>query len=626
MKSKFMTRFVALFLALALTISLTSVSSFAAERKDMLSVGDAVEAFYVLDGEQPMIKEIHNDADDVYAAYETNFTSWAYAYDILSEEDDMEAEVTWADLAEILYHYAKHHDVDVTANGQMSAIDWAVSCGLIPADSEEKTVAPNDLVAVLSNYNAADLPKVGVVADGLTLLYPSEGLTTINPLCDFYVVGDIDPSVTVPDNAQLSVQLRTSSGYLIRDVYTTKKDNQEGLNVYYSGLVVAGGNREAFRASMMPDIVYDPNFPESFGYTWIKAYYTDEHFTSVIYGGAYEDDVYPYDQYYQKLDPLPEGDYELTVWLTYGTEILASLSTQITVGVIAQKTLGRFSPDSYFNKLEEYSIEQGYTVYTDPFPGAWSLPFFFPEWNLDYIGNIPRRWRLVDRMGYTGGMTYFFDYNISATSTSYSVELGQIGYIRNLDNPENLTYVYWDIGEPEIQQQGTTYTGQFVEKNVSEMDDIVFTRVDYSPIISPENTITPAILNETTSVFDLSQPFTVSVGDFISINGLCRQIQPEQVTLNQDGSITMGNRIVSIRYTFTLGTGERYQVLERGVELTRTFEDGSTSTAILEFRNNFLVTRSLAGRSMTITAEALDAFGNVVSEPLYVCEYFVAPN
>ncbi len=86
-----------------------------------VSIGEAVEALYTLDGEQPMIEEIHNDEDEVYATYEKNAASWAYAYNILSEDDDMDADITRAELAEILYHYAKHNDVDISANGQLAS-------------------------------------------------------------------------------------------------------------------------------------------------------------------------------------------------------------------------------------------------------------------------------------------------------------------------------------------------------------------------------------------------------------------------------------------------------------------------------------------------------------------------
>lgn len=625
MKSNIKTRFASFVLAFAIIISLTATPAFASEgfyNKDPVSVGEAVEALYSLEGEPAMIKQIYDTSDETFATYEKNAMSWAYAYDIISTDDDMTANITQDKLAEFFYHYAKHHDVDVTASGQQSPTDWAESYGFIPNDSDlrtEEVITSKEFSTALSNYEASDLPKVGVIADGLSLIFPSVGQTTINPLCDFYVIGDIDPSVTVPSNALLTVQLKDSNGALMRDVFTNIKDNQQGMYVDYPGLVVAGGDREAFRNSMMPDIVYDPNFPESFGNTWMKACYTDEHYTSVIYGGAYHDDINPIDQFGRKLEPLPEGDYQLTVTIISGAETLASLSTQITIGTVPKKIISRFSPASYISKVREYASKNGYMVYEDPFAGTWSLPGFLPQWKMNYVGSIAKRWRLVDRMCYTGGMTYYFDYNTSATSVSYTVELGQIGYLHNLNDPNRITYVYWDIGEPEIKQQGKVYEGKFVQKSVSELEPVVFTRVDHSMTATPENTLNPQILNETTSVFDLSQQIEVVPGETVSLNGLCKVIQPDHVTLNDDGSITLGNKIAAIRYTLTHASGEVYQTVEKEVSLKRTFEDGSTSTSILEFRHNFTIEEKMRGDAVRIFAQALDEFGNEVGGQLYCC-------
>lgn len=627
MKSKILNRIVAI--VLAAMISLTTMPAMAAEPYDTgnISVGEAIEALYALEGEPSMIKQIYNEEDETFATYEKNAKSWAYAYDIMSEDTNTNDSITQSELAELLYRFAKHHDVDVTANGQQDADDWAAGYGFIPANpgNRNEEVTPGELSAILSNYEAAELPKVGVVSDGLTLIFPSEKETTINPLCDFYVVGDIDPSVTVPNDALLSVQLKDSNGVLMRDVFTNIKDNQQGMYVDYPGIEISSGSRESFRGSMMPDLVYDPNFPETFRNTWMKAYYTDEHYTSIIYGGAYHDDINPVDQYGRTLEPLPEGDYNLTVSLysNTGAKLLASLSTQITVETVPKKIISRFSPVFYFDRVKEYAASKGYRIYIDPFVGAWNLSYFIPQWKQNYIGFINKRWRLIDRMCYTGGMTYYFDYNTTATSTSYTVELGQIGYLKNLEDPNRLTYIYWDIGEPEIKQLGKVYTGQFVEKSVSEMEPVTFTRVDRSANETPENTIDPAILNKTTSIFDLTEQFNAAPGEVISLNGFCKVIQPENVTLNENGTVTFGNRIVAIRYTLASPTGKVYQVVEKDVGLKRTFEDGSTTPCILEFRHNFDVDKSMRGKDIEITAQAIDEFGNDVGEPVYACQYHI---
>lgn len=625
MKTNMKTRLTAMILAAA--IPFTVVTTFAAEEpyeKNEVSVGEAVEALYALDGEPDMIKEIHDTGDWLYADYEKNPESWARAYDILPEGSSMDADMTRSELTELLYNYAKHHDVDVTVNGQRSADEWGVSYDLVPAGSgEEETVTPAELAAILAKYEAADLPKVGVVADGLSLIYPSENQMTISPLCDFYVIGDIDASVTVPNNAQLFVQLRDSNGALLRDVFTTIKDNQRGMYVDYPGLTVQSGTRESFRNSMMPDLVYDPNFPESFGNTWMKACYTDEHYTSVIYGGGYRDDINPVDQYGRTLGPLPEGDYDLTVLLISGGTTLASLSAQITIGAVPKKVISRFSPAFYLKLVKEYAAQQGYVVFTDPYPGVWIMADSLPHWGNNDAGEITKRWRYTDRMGYVGGMTYLFNYNITATSTSYTVELGQLGYDKELEDPNRLTYVYWDIGEPEIKQQGKVYTGKFVEKSASAMDDILVTRIDHSTVDTPENTINPTILSETTSEFDPSQRFNAAVGETVSVNGLCKVIQPDQVTLNENETFTMGNRIAAVRYTLAYASGEVIQVVEKNVGLTRTMENGYTATSVLEFRHNFAVTESMRGNDVRIFAQAIDAFGEEVGGQLYVCTFRV---
>lgn len=632
MKSKPIMRFVSMLLVIMISLT-TSLPAFAVEQpvegnEKAISTGQVIEALYALDGEPAMVTGFYNTEDDTVATYEKSATLWADAYNILPEDFGMDSIITQAELAEVLYNYAKHHDVDVTANGQQNASDWVASYGFITADQDkemgDETVTPSELASILSSYTETDLPKVGVVENGLSLIFPSAKQTQINPLCDFYVIGDIDPSITVPDNAQLAVQLRDSNGKLMRDVFTNIKDNTAGMYVDYPQLAVLGGDREAFRNSMMPDIVYDPAFPETFNYTWLKACYSDEHFTSVIYGGAYHDDIYPYDQYGQKLDPLPDGDYQLTVDLISGASVLGSLSVQITIGTVEEKVLSRFSPPSYVSRVREYASEHGYMVYEDPFPGTWSMPGFLPDWGMSYVGSIGRRWRLVDRMCYTGGMTHFFNYNTTATSTSYTMELGQLGYLRNLENPDRVTYVYWDIGEPEIKQQGKVYMGNFVEKNVSEIGTAVYTRIDHSMTETPENTINPTILNETTSIFDLSQRFTVNPGEIISLNGLCKVIQPEKVTLHEDGSLTLGNKIAAIRYTLVTGSGTLIQKVEKDVSLTRTFEDGSTSTSILEFRHNFNIDESLRNQDVRVFAQAIDEFGKDVGEQIFVCMFRVS--
>ena len=535
----------------------------------------------------------------------------------------------------MLYNYAQHHDIDTTLKNtspvreQSRAVNWAIENGILSVDDDgsfdsDKVITRSRLLDILNNYQQNDFPAVGVVADGLSLLYPSETQMTISPLCDFYVIGDISDTVNVPDNALLTVRVTGKDGTLIREVYTDIKDNQSGMYVDYPEINITG-DREAFRASLMPDLVYDPARPESFDNTWIKAYYTDEHYTSVIYGGSYHQDINPVDQFGDPLHPIPEGDYDLSVTLASGKETLASLSVQITIGVVEKKAITRFSPSSYKASVEKFCAERGIVVFNDPYPGYWNTHGFMPDWGIDFTGEILSRWVLVDRQGYIGGLTYLFDYNISKSSTSYRVELGQLGYDKVLDDRNSIAYYYYDIGEPLIKQHGKTYEGKFILKDLDHMRPVIFTRADHSNIETSENFISPSILEETTSAFDLDKAFTVEPGEIVSLNGICQVIQPETVIFRPETQdFVMGNRIAAIRYTIKNADGTLREVIEKEIPgLQREFEDGSSSTSILEFRHNFKVSEDMRGYYIRIFAEALDESGRVVGGTLFGCAFRV---
>lgn len=92
------------------------------------------------------------------------------------------------------------------------------------------------------------------------------------------------------------VELKDNTGEVIRSVSTSIKDNKDGLDINYELLSYYGSDRDELRDSCMPDLVYDPDNPESFKDTWIKCYYNDQNFTVLIYGGTYDKDINPCDQ------------------------------------------------------------------------------------------------------------------------------------------------------------------------------------------------------------------------------------------------------------------------------------------------------------------------------------------
>ena len=603
----------------------TSGSTFSPDAD--VSAEDFLQALYQLDGAPEMVCTEAPEA--VLDAFENDgMASWAYAYGMLPASPAFlgDSGVTYELAAEMLYRYAEHHDVALPEVSQ--ALDWTLRQGMVEEDSgfrrgEDLTRA--EAANLLHNYMEADLATNGVTAEGLSLIYPSESQRTICPLRDFYVIGDIDEEVIVPADAALTVTVTAKDGTLMREVSTDIKDNRNGMYVDYPGIDIEG-DKEAFKSSLMPDLVYDPANPETFKDSWNKAYYTEDHYTCVVYGGSYRQDINPVDQFGRELKPLPEGDYQLKVTLTCGGLTLGYLDTQITIGVVADKVLSRFSPDLHLEKVEAYAKEYGYVVFLDPFPGYWNTSLFMPDWGTDFTAEILKRWALADREEYIGGMTHFFDYNITSSSTSYSVELGQLAYDRVLNNLFNLAYCYYDIGEPEITQHGKTIQGKFIQKTISQMDPLEFTRMDHSTVESRENYISPAILEETTSQFDSMKTFDVNPGETLSLNGICKVIQPEEVTfLPETESFKMGNRIAGVDYTLKLADGTFVKSVYKEVPgLDREFANGSVSKSILEFRHNFTVDETMRGNTYRIFAQAKDEFGNDAGGMVY-CWAFRVP-
>lgn len=226
MKSKLRIRILAFVTVILLSLTSTpSLASDFSESQDTntISAMEAVEALYILDGEPLMIE--HMSDDQTCATYTKDAAAWAKAYDILPDQFIPEDALTRADAAVMLYHYAQHHDIDVTCtsaasatalyldNGEESdAILWALNSGIISADIDndfhaDELVTRSGLLDLLDRYQQADLDTVGITADGLTLMYPSENMLKISPLCDFYVIGDISDTVEVPDNALLTVSV-----------------------------------------------------------------------------------------------------------------------------------------------------------------------------------------------------------------------------------------------------------------------------------------------------------------------------------------------------------------------------------------------------------------------------------
>lgn len=138
-------------------------------------------------------------------------------------------------------------------------------------------------------YKERYLSEVIAADERLEIVYPTDEHSMITVGHDFYVIGSFH-GIEVSSEAELKVELiKLDTRETIRTVFAKKKDDREGINVNYAGIETAD-DAETVRGCGMPDLVYDPQNPESFWYTWNKAYYTDQVFSALIYGGTCQSD------------------------------------------------------------------------------------------------------------------------------------------------------------------------------------------------------------------------------------------------------------------------------------------------------------------------------------------------
>ncbi len=284
----------------------------------------------------------------------------------------------------------------------------------------------------------------------IQIAYPTDEHGIMTAAHDFYVIGRFKGVEVAPD-ARLEVKLvECASGKTVRTVTAQVKDNQRGICASYPGMVTEEPE-SVIRSCGMPDLVYDPEQPETLWDTWNKAYYTDRYFTALIYGGICQRDrVNRKDQFGAELEPLGEGVYELHVSLDNGDEIISSAKTLRLATGHKEIILSRFSPEAHVDMVEQFAAEEGFEAFTDPYAGIWDTRFFSMDWPVAAYIEIPEKWHFGDAQEYQSGTVYFFNYNISESCISYEVELPSIlaGDQGCVDNPRRLLTYYYRNGDP----------------------------------------------------------------------------------------------------------------------------------------------------------------------------------
>lgn len=304
-------------------------------------------------------------------------------------------------------------------------------------------------------YKERYVSKTTAADERLTIVYPTDPHAMITTGHDFYVIGTFQ-GIKLQADARLQIELiELASGKKVRTVFTEKKDNREGMNVHYAGIETQE-DMETVRSCGMPDLVYDPADPVSFGYTWNKAYYTDHVFSALICGGTCQlDGMCPYDQFGERLQPLAEGYYELKVTLENEGERIASSKTIWLTDGKKEIILSRFSPDTHVARVQEFVRTEGFEAFTDPYAGIWDTQYFSIDWPVKAWVEIPERWHFGDAQEYESGTVHFFDYNISQVSISWKTEIGtMLAKDRTcVNNPKRLLTYFYENGAPDVKTE-----------------------------------------------------------------------------------------------------------------------------------------------------------------------------
>lgn len=454
----------------------------------------------------------------------------------------------------------------------------------------------------------------------LTIIEPSGIPDTIAPGRNIYVTGSISGDTSAITG--LEVTLTDHSGNIVRKVSTQTKANK-ALNVNYSNLGFGYNDnpdyREAFVNSGMPDlIVEDLSTPDAtMEKAAIKCYFDDTSFSALLAGGINPElekigissaGLDLKDDNGNFFDCLNEGEYTVTVTaLDENNEALQSKTDTITVGYTQDKLLSRFSPNIHMTAAQNFANSIGAAVYLDMFPGYWNTK--------DYFGEIKPEWQLGDAAEYVSGKVHCILYNISKSSSSYSVELGTLEKLGVINDTDRFATYYYNIGEPQL---GDTQ-GEIIP--MDENDKLALTRVDIQKGNTKENefipySYDPSIIESDT---DLADGVTAKAGDTLSFYGVAAPIQLEDneiVKSSTDNSYQLNNKISTLKYHIT-GDGVDQTLDNKEVELVRYYTEsdytnGWGSASELEFKHNLTLDSSLAGKTLNVNVSGYDVNGQPV--------------
>lgn len=450
-----------------------------------------------------------------------------------------------------------------------------------------------------------------IAQPSLTIITPSDSETMIASGRSFYINGTLS-NYTYAAGDKMTVQLLNSTGTAVRTVSTDVYANPDLYVDKNSGMPNYFVDDAEFTPSGMPDLVTDtPGVFSNKGA--IKCYFDGQQFNALIAGGSVPEGMTDVmnlvDENGNSYTPLSDGSYQVTVAISNDTTgtVVAEAKKTITIGNTPNKILARFSPDSHFDSVNAFAQATGYRVYLDPFPGYWS-----PDDNP--FCEIAPEWRAADALEYTAGTVHFIIYNVKPSSTTYSVELGQLQHMGDIENPNRLVNYYYTTGEP------TPINGVNSQIQAFDAGDkLQMTRAEINAQTAEDGIYNQDNAKAGEYDFDLSDGIQADVGETISLYGVTAPIQIDDadIVFNGDNTYTLNNKIKTIKYQLTADNTN--ETIEKTVTLNR-LSNGWDNPSELEFKHSLTITKAMAGKDINVRAEGYDAHGTLVpgTEEIFV--------
>ena len=453
----------------------------------------------------------------------------------------------------------------------------------------------------------------------LKILYPQQ--MPIAPTRDFYVLGEIDRA-GAPVSFDIRIDIYDAANTIVRSTESVGIDGNgvtsfAAVSMDYPNkgywFDYQANSRDLLAKNPPPDLIFKPDDPDSFYDQGNKVAVTEKTFSAVIFGGCTTSfDVNP--------DTLSgdivAGEYRIVVSAVSGDADIASADAKLTVGVVADKMLTRFSPADHQAKYTAFANKNNYRIYLDYFPGYWPLAKDSDGKYIYY--EIVGRWRANDSIEYKGGNVHTILYNVDNNRcATQKVEIGYLAAIGNINSPR-IHYYHYDIGEPSVTYAGKTIEGKIVE--FAQGDALALTRAEVveKGIAVEENKYYPASHDKQVFLDIAANGVYIVPGKTLSVFGVTKPIQSDvtkgRVLSNDIDTYNVQNFTSKLHYDLTLNDEI---VLSRDVDiaLVRHYdgEKWDEYAAVYEFKHDFVIPDEYAGKDLTMTLYAVDKNGVKVS-------------